>query len=281
MDESKNSGFNIGLDQPGPESEPEAETVKLPRQPSQQKKPAGKSRNQRDSAVLVLFIGLLVLCLLLGWGYYDIRQRLRIINTSGSEEVARLSRRINNEFSNLKNSVSALKKAREKDLADLESRMEDTASRINQLQSSLTSFEENLGGFRKKFAPLRQQLNEQGSRLAGIREKLAVIDELKTDLAAHTETISRLSDRMEELSGKQVTPDMLDKALKNERQTYKDNMAHATATLNNTISSLQNRVQSLAAKLESLGGKMEELRQALDTKSAANQEGEIVEQEIE
>ncbi|MFO7838660.1 MAG: hypothetical protein R6X08_04075 [Desulfosalsimonadaceae bacterium] len=281
MDESKDSGFNIGLDQPGPEREPEAETVKLPQQPKRQKKPAEKSKKQGDSAVLVLFIGVLVLCLLLGWGYYDIRQRLSIINTSGSEEVARLSRRVNTQLTDLENTVSAIKKAREKDLADLENRMEDTASSVKQLRSSISSFEENLGGFRKKLAPLEEQMTKQGGQLAGMQERVAEIDGLKKNLAAHTDKISSLSASLEELSNTKVTPETLDKALEKQRQNFKNNMAHATAAFNSEISSLQNRLQSLSGNLEGLEEKIEELQQAVEAKNAAGKKGEIIEQEIQ
>src|SRR6056297_937870 len=100
MEENQSNGFKIGLDKPETESEPEVES---PLPVKKAKKRAKPERKSPGSSLFLLFLGFLVLGVVLVWFYYDIQDRLQTINTSGSEEMAELSRDMNDQLADIDN----------------------------------------------------------------------------------------------------------------------------------------------------------------------------------
>ena len=276
MDEHTPTGFRIGLDA----SEPEAGPSESRKEPGKQKKSDRKTKKTRDTAMFIVFLGFLIILIAIGWLYYDINERLQTINKSGSEEMARLSQQMSGKLQTLDNQITAVKKANQKQLASLEKKLEAADSRLQNLQSSITGFESTLGNLKKGLDPLKSELQQSDQKMAELRETARSIQNRQTDIESRIETdaakIQKLTNKLETLSEKRVSPDMLDKALKEERAFYEENTAHATEALFSEISSLKKQIRTLASDMESLKARLINLQELPEPKK-----GEIVEQEIQ
>lgn len=281
------TGFKIGLDEP----EIEGKGKKPGDQPAP--KPEKKSPN---SASLIVFLGFLVIGIVMVWIYYDIQDRLQTINASGTEEVAQLSREVNNKIEDINNQLSTTEQSMQKALSDIKSNIEDTDSRIDKLQASLASFEKNLGSLNQNFDPLKDQVQKLGQGLGKIEETAQTLQEDQTRihnrLEDHSAEIAKLSETM-------VEQETLNKTLKKEREFYKQNMAHATEALFSEVASLQDNLKTMRSNIDRLDKEVIEIRQYINEKTSqapvvnpdadstssetmpAPENGEIVEQEIE
>jgi len=272
MDENTPTGFKIGLDA----SEPEAGPSEPQKKPGKQRKAAPKTKKSRDPAMFIVFLGFLIILVAIGWLYYDINERLKTINESGSEEVARLSQEMSGKFQTLDNQIAAVKKANRKQLSSLETKLEDTDNRLNKLQSGLSAYETTLGSLKKELNALQQS----GQKMADLRETAQSLRTRQADIESRLEThaakIQTLTDKLQTLTESRVSKDMLDKALKEERAFYKENTAHATETLFSEIASLKKQIQTLQSSMEGLRERLVNLQEMPEPK-----EGEIVEQEIQ
>jgi len=282
------TGFKIGLDKPEFEGEP-----KKPVDP-----PASKSgKKPPNSASLIVFLGLLVIGVAMVWVYYDIQDRLHTINASGTEEVAQLSREVNNAITDINHRLSSIEKSMQKAVADIKSNIGDTDNRIDKLQASIASFEKNLGSLNQDINPLKDQAQKIGQNLDKINETVQTLQKEQTQIH------NRLKDHsaeIEKLSKTMVHREALDKALKKEREFYKQNMAHTTETLFSEISSFGDKLKTLRENIDRLEKKIFKIRQSsIDKKDSratgegpdagetssetmpVPENGEIIEQEIE
>lgn len=276
MDENTTTGFRIGLDA----SESQAGASEPPKEPGKQKKTTRKAKKSRDTAMFIVFLGFLILLVAIGWLYYDINERLRTINKSGSEEVARLSQEMGSKFQTLDNQITAVKKANEKQIASLETKLEETDGRLKKLQSGITGFETTLGNLKEDLDPLKNELQQSGQKMADLRETARSIQNRQTDIESRIETnatkIQKLTDKLQTLSEARVSPDMLEKAMKEERAFYEKNTAHATEALFSEIASLKEQIRTLESDMENLRARLIHLQELPEPKK-----GEIVEQEIQ
>ncbi len=282
MEEDQPKGFKIGLDQPEIEAE---------------KQPAGKPRKQSpNTGPLIAFLGFLIIGVVMVWVYYDIQNRLQTINTSGTEEVARLSREVNNKIAGISNRLSAIEKSSHKELSDIKLKIRDTNGRIDKLQASLASFEKNLGSLNQNINPLKDQVKKFSQVLGGIDETAQSLKDAQTQinnqLKNHSAEIKKLSETM-------VHQEKLDKILKKEREFYKQNMAHATEALFSEVASFEDKLKTIRENLDHLEKRMIKMRQSLNEEGLQEpvensdaglspsetmpvpENGEIVEQEIE
>jgi len=306
MDKDQQPGFNIGLDKPETNAETEAgaaagaqagagsEKPPIPPSPKHQRK-TEKPKKQRDMTLTITCLGFLVLALVLGYIYYDIQDRMQTINTSGSEEVARLSRELSNNMADLENQLAALKKATQKQVDDARAGLENTDSRVNQLQERMTAFEKNIGSLQKALNPLKKQVEQLDEKMSGLIQTSRSIEQaqggIQDELDEHSDTLKTLSAELDSVSGERVSPDMLNQALEKEREFYKENMAHTTETLFSEISSLKEDMRRLAENIENQrigpsSGQSNDERDSESNRNAAEEmqipaEGGIIEQEIE
>ena len=293
MEENQSNGFKIGLDKPETESDPEAGG---PPPDKTAKKRAKSERKSPGSSLFLLFLGFLVLAVALVWFYYDIQDRLKSINTSGSEEVAELSRDLNEQIADINNQISALQQSVQKEVGTIQSSISDTRNRIDKLQASVASFEENLGGLKQTITPLKGQIQKISSdigELNGATQELkAAQSEIRTQLDAHSEKIQMISDTM-------VDQKNLDKALAKEREFNKQNMAHATETLFSELASYEDKLKTMRGRMDELQTQISSLEKRINRQAVPQgpikppsteptsemmpvpENGQIVEQEIE
>lgn len=289
MEEDQPTGFKIGLDEPEPESAREPESKKTP-----PKKGPKSPRESKSTTILILFLGFLVLGGTVAWIYYDLQDRLRMINTSGSEELNQLSREVSTKFSDINNQLTVLSQSMQKALADIKTDISDTNNRIDKLQASIATFEKNLGSLKQTIDPLKERVRNLGADLGEMSETAKNFKDNQSDiqsrLQAHSKEIEKLSETM-------VDKAMLDNALKKEREYNKENMAHATEALFSEVASFQDQLKTMHDNLNQLDERILELRQSINEKNLQPPEappgsdaqslelvpenGEIVEQEIE
>ena len=293
MEENQSNGFKIGLDKPESESEPEAEA---PSPVKKAKKPAKPERKSPGISLFLLFLGFLVLGVALVWFYYDIQDRLQTINTSGSEEMAELSRKMNDQIADINNQLSALQQSLQKEVGAIKSSVSDTSRRIDKLQASVASFEENLGGLKQTISPFEariQKISSDIGELTDTTKKLkAAQSDIQNQIAAHSETINMLSDAM-------VNRETLDKALAKEREFNKQNMAHTTETLFSELASYEDKLKTIRSRMDQLKTEIENIQKQINSQATRQgpikppsaeptsevmplpENGQIIEQEIE
>jgi len=293
MEENQSNGFKIGLDKPETESEPEVES---PLPVKKAKKRAKPERKSPGSSLFLLFLGFLVLGVVLVWFYYDIQDRLQTINTSGSEEMAELSRDMNDQLADIDNQISALKQSLEKEVGAIKSSISDTNNRIDKLQASVASFEENLGGLKQTISPLEARIQKISSDMGELndtgQELKAAQSEIQNQLKAHSEKIKMMSDTM-------VNQKNLDKALAKEREFNKQNMAHTTETLFSELASYEDKLKTLRSHMDQLEAQISDMQKRINRQASPQgpikppsteptseimpvpENGQIVEQEIE
>lgn len=301
MDEEQPTGFKIGLEQTETDAEPEAEdrtqagSKPAPAsndKPGKEKKP----KKQRDSLLMVTCLGFLVLILVIGYIYYDIQDRIQTINTSGSEEVARLSSELSNNMVTMENQLTAIKKASQKQMAGIRSDLEQGQDRIDEFQTRMAALEKNIDNLQQTLEPLEEQGQQLSEKIAAIEQTSQSIKKtqsaIESQLDEHSEEIETLSQELHSIPEKQVTPEMMEEAIKAERQSYKENIAHTTETLLSEIATVKENLQGLAENLENLEKQTEKANANAASENGNSRseqpetmqipaEGGIIEQEIE
>jgi chromosome segregation ATPase len=303
MEEDHSSGFRIGLDEPEPET---AKPKQAPREKAAKgKKPARKEKKHRDTAMFMVFLAFVVVALVMGWFYLDVNDRLRAINTSGSDEMSELSRTLNTRMESITNQLAGMEKSLEKRLGQMEARVEDAAGRMDQFNSGIASLEKSVASVEKTLKPLREQVEGLAKEFAGLEKtaknlQAAQVD-LKTRMEERAERLQELSQRMEAFSENRVSPAMIEDRLEKEREFYKTNMAHSMETVFSELASIEERLQGFREDINEVDKELDRLGQDQAPEKTGGsekappensrpstaetmpvpKEGEIVEQEIE
>lgn len=296
MEENQPNGFKIGLDKPATESGPSEPPAKAPSPDKKAKKPSKAARKSPGSSVFLLFLGFLVLGAAMVWFYYDIQDRLQTINASGSEEIAELSRQMTEHIEDINNQVSVLQRSLQKEVKTLKSSISDTSSRIDKLRADVAATEENLGSLEQTISLTEDQTQKLNSDIENLNDTTR---KLKTDQSEIQNQLSEQSEKIQMVSETMVEQEALDKALKKERESNKQNMAHATETLYSEMASYEDKLKTMRSRIDELKAQIDVLQEQVDNQAQAQEpikppsteqnsemmpapeNGQIIEQEIE
>ncbi len=250
MSEQDGSNFKISLDEEPPEvilSEPRSE-------------PPPSNINRRilfffTLAVLIFVVGIVAV-------YWDIKQRVLIVHSTGERETETISKDLESKFSSLALQSAKLKEELEKKVDETLKATEALSTRVKKAEQGLTwlrktriskkSLNKEISGVKKEFEPIRSDIQKTDADLkaidAGIRQELVdlvgSIDKAKKDVIKLQVDIATLDQNKADTAA-------FDEKLTTDRQNFQQQMDGLNATLLRRISTLQKELNVLKQKISS------------------------------
>jgi len=209
-----------------------------------------------------MFLLILLVGILFGVGYWDLKSHFSMQTNSGIREIENIStvfedrfnelqKRIDDVGNSLSQEMTALDQKTvvwQKDLAALRQTVEklDVSGVVAKQQKAL------LEEVRKEIDPLDQRLKALQGELATVEKKLSSqVAPLTESLAGNTQKIEALQSRIGPLKGEIVSRDMLELELLKIRNAYRQSISDELSGLNKQIRLLTEKVERLEGRLGS------------------------------
>jgi chromosome segregation ATPase len=207
-----------------------------------------ESSPTRNSAPIYITIGLVFVGLVFLIGYLSLRNAIKAINISGAEEIANLSKDLNEKVATVNQLIEDQKKAFKDDIAGVSTKMKTLESNVgkaekankNELQAAVADMNKELDPLKKQAEGIKQQLDKVAGKT----------DEVGGSVAKIQASIQKNQQEIEKISASNIDAVKLESALKKERDASKQTIN----TLTNDISTLKKSVKDLEDRVSRLKG---------------------------
>lgn len=277
MDEQR--GFKINLHDTDPNEgiEPIVPTAK----------PSGQSHK---SAVIFVVLAFLVLGGLVFYLYYNLNNKIRIINNRGSAGIANLSNELDEKLAQFFLQFSADMETSRTMLTDLDTQLKKLSSSVSAISVDKLDKKE-MAAITKKIqddiSPLQASVKKIDEQIIGIFEETeqitANLKKIQTGVLNNKKEISLLD-------AIHIDREYFDKEVKKEREFHQQNMAHASEALFSEIAVLHQQIKDLEKKIEKVkavpspqqnpSGKAGDAAKQPSDDIIVPKPGEIIEQEL-
>lgn len=189
--------------------------------------------------------------------YMDIKDRLTVSQTTGSQGMQALSKEVESKFSQLSLKDAKLEElinqklpALEKNTAVIQARLRSAQKSIAKIQSSMaekSAVEQALAEINQTLAPLPQRLDTLAEKTKGVDDKLFLeIAGISTSITAVNEALLKIETELIALDAGKVDKEALDAQLQAERQALQLEWQKRLKKLENSIASLKQAAQTTA-----------------------------------
>jgi chromosome segregation ATPase len=241
----------------------------------------------KNPAALLTAIGLVLLAVLFAAGYYSLWNAIKTINISGAEEIAGLSKELNEKIAMVNDLIEQQKKSLKEDISGVSAKIKTMESNLAVVtkaeKTNRSELQSALEAIQKELDPLKKQTNDikqQADKIAGKTE------EVSSSMTKVQSAIQKNQQDIERMSAAAVDAAKLESALKKERDANKQTinaLANDISTLKKAVKDLEDRVSRLkntstALPAPSTGSSSN--NKAPSTSAPSSKPGGIIEEEI-
>jgi methyl-accepting chemotaxis protein len=241
----------------------------------------------KNHTSLYIAIGLVLIGILFVFGYYSLWSAIKTINIAGTEEIANLSREINEKITGVNQLMEDQKKTFKDELSGVNTKIktiDSSLSTVNKAEKANKSeLQAGIADIKKALDPLKNQidaLKQQTDKMSG------KTDEVSGSVVKIQSAIQKNQQEIEKISASNIDAVKLESALKKERDAGKqaiNSLTSEISTLKKSIKDLEDRVSRLkstssVAPAPSTG--TSNTTKAPSTGSPAPKPGGIIEEEI-
>ena len=238
MSSSKQSRFKIGSEQERPEKVYQDEIQDL----------RVEKLSHRVTLLTILIPCLIGVILVIT--YLDIKDRVTLTQTTGSQGMQALSKDVNAKFSQLSLKEAKLEEliaqklpVLEKNTAVIHARLRTAQKSIAKIQASMAdkdAVEQALLNITQTLAPLPQKLDEIAAQTKSVDDKLYLeIAAIATSIKAVNEALIKIETELIALDSGKVDKQALDARLKAERKTLQQEWQQSVKKLEKSIKTLK------------------------------------------
>jgi chromosome segregation ATPase len=241
----------------------------------------------KNPAALLTAIGLVLLAVLFAAGYYSLWNAIKTINISGAEEIAGLSKDLNEKIAMVNDLIEQQKKSLKEDISGVSAKMKTMESNLAVVtkaeKTTKSEFQSALEAIQKELDPLKKQTNDikqQADKIAGKTE------EVSSSMTKLQSAIQKNQQDIEKMSAVAVDAAKLESALKKERDANKQTINALTndiSTLKKAVKDLEDRVSRLkntSTVLPAPSTGSSSNNKAPSTNTPSSKPGGIIEEEI-
>jgi predicted nucleic acid-binding Zn-ribbon protein len=202
----------------------------------------------KNQSTIYIAIGLVFISIIFAFGYFSLRSAIKTINISGAEEIANLSKELNEKIATVNQLIEDQKKALKDDISGVSSKMKTIESNVNKAEkANKNDLQAAIADMNKELDPLKKQvdgLKPQIDKMAG------KTDEVSGSVSKIQAAIQKNQQEIEKISASNIDAAKLEAALKKERDAGKQTIN----TLTNDISTLKKSVKDLEDRVGRLKG---------------------------
>ncbi len=203
----------------------------------------------KSHATVYISIGLVLIGILFVIGYLSLWNAIKAINISGTEEMANLSKELNEKIASVNQLIEDQKKSLKDDIAGMNSKiksLESNVSAVNKAEKNNKSeLQSSISDIRKDLDPIQKQLE---SLKAQTDKMIAKTDEITGSMAKFQSAIQKNQQDIEKLAASAVDAGKLENALKKERDANKQTLN----TLTNDITTLKKSIKDMEDRLSKI-----------------------------
>jgi predicted nucleic acid-binding Zn-ribbon protein len=202
----------------------------------------------KNQSTIYIVIGLVFISIIFAFGYFSLRTAIKAINISGAEEIANLSKELNEKIATVNQLIEDQKKAIKDDISGVSTKMKTLESNVNKAEkTNKNELQSAIADMRKELDPLKNQVDgikQQIDKMAGKTE------EFSGSIAKVQAAIQKNQQEIEKISASNIDAAKLEAALKKERDAGKQSIN----TLTNDISTLKKSVKDLEDRVNKTKG---------------------------
>ncbi len=212
-------------------------------------KPSGQSHK---AAIFFVALAFLVLGGSVAYLYYNLNNKIQIINSRGSAGIANLSNELSEKLAQFSSQFSADMETSRRMLTDLDTQLKKLSSSVSAISADKLDKKE-MAAITKKIqddiSPLQESVKKIDEQIIGIHERTeqitANLKKIQTGVLNNTKEISLLD-------AIHIDREDFDKELKKEREFHQQNMAHASEALFSEIAALHQRIKDLEKEIREI-----------------------------